>query len=90
MKFGYCWYDKEKGTVGKITDVDKRGKRVKVEWEVRPDDICRCECHKEGANMLHIMPCCDLSHHSYIINGMVDFIKYFSASKFDIVKRKNK
>lgn len=55
----------------------------KIEWKSDPDDIkivlidqfekgniCNCTCHVEGIELMHCMPCCQLTYHNYLDNEM--------------------
>ena len=32
------------------------------------DDLCKCDCHKEGIIIMHCFPCCDNCGEKYLNN----------------------
>jgi hypothetical protein len=30
------------------------------------EEVCTCDCHIEGHNVMHCMPCCDFTYEKYI------------------------
>jgi hypothetical protein len=36
------------------------------------EKTCECECHHVDKNILHFMPCCDVTGKSYIVNGEIN------------------
>lgn len=42
------------------------------------EKICTCDCHKEGVDILHFMPCCQLTYQKYIEkDGSINHGKLF-------------
>lgn len=40
-------------------------------------EICTCECHKKGSNILHMTSCCDFTYEKYINeDGTIDMDIY--------------
>ena len=57
-------------------------KKIKLKGEIVTDHhICECMCHNEGMEMLHCMPCCDLTYEKYIVDGKVDMVKWATAKQ---------
>ena len=47
-----------------------------LDSDVTKDKVCTCWCHNEGMEVLHCMPCCDLTYEKYIDKGKVDMVKW--------------
>lgn len=46
---------------------------------IKVKDVCWCECHREGTNVLHVMPCCSLGSEKYLsVDGKLLLDKYVS------------
>ena len=53
------------------------------------NDICKCNCHVKGDDVLHMMPCCDYTYEKYINrDGSIDYEEYEKIVK--AYKNKNK
>lgn len=45
-------------------------------------DICFCDCHKDGCEIIHFMSCCDLCGEKYIFaDGKIDTERYLELQK---------
>ena len=36
-----------------------------TKWQSQLENICRCECHNEGIQVMHCIPCCDFTYQKY-------------------------
>lgn len=47
-----------------------------LDSDVTKGTVCTCMCHNEGMEVLHCMPCCDLTYEKYMVDGKVDIVKW--------------
>lgn len=46
---------------------------------IKDIDICECECHVKGRNIMHAAPCCELCMDDYIVDGEIDMVLWGRA-----------
>jgi len=51
-------------------------------------EVCDCDCHKEGRNIMHFMACCDLCGFDYINHdGSIKEEVLYKLLRMDFVEK---
>jgi len=69
----------------KIEDLIHSGRWVELREKIKAKGLpfpCKCDCHRDGVQLLHFMACCPLCYQKYISeDGVVDLVRFESLWK---------
>ncbi len=64
---------------------------IEKSWTINEHKPCLCDCHRDGCNLMHIMPCCGLCGQKYIeTDGNFNNDRFQAAMREFVVKNEKR